>query len=87
MVLSSEFCRYQSNLDLKWKKRRRLRGGLEVTSWDQRAPSSKPDSKEDLPRMWACCTLNLTSLVKGPSTGVVRKFGEGGASSFDALVI
>ncbi|GBM64437.1 hypothetical protein AVEN_96963-1 [Araneus ventricosus] len=41
---------------------------------DWRAPGSKPDSIEDSPYMWACCTLNHTQGAKCPPVGVVRKF-------------
>ncbi|GBO27137.1 hypothetical protein AVEN_88057-1, partial [Araneus ventricosus] len=46
------------------------------------------DSAEDSRCMWVWCTLNLTSWVKRPPTGVVTKFEEGvGASSGVVLVI
>ncbi|GBM04722.1 hypothetical protein AVEN_44853-1 [Araneus ventricosus] len=44
---------------------------------DGRVSGSKSDSTGDLPCMWAWCTQNLTSCVKRPLTGVLRKFGEG----------
>ncbi|GBL89508.1 hypothetical protein AVEN_87845-1 [Araneus ventricosus] len=34
---------------------------------------SRPDSTEDPPCMWACCTLNHAQSVKRPPGGVVRK--------------
>ncbi|GBM80952.1 hypothetical protein AVEN_275448-1 [Araneus ventricosus] len=38
-----------------------------------RVPGLKPDSAEDLPSMWAWCTLNSTSRVNCPLAGLVRK--------------
>ncbi|GBM69915.1 hypothetical protein AVEN_96430-1, partial [Araneus ventricosus] len=59
------------------------RGGQVVMSLpqDRRIPGSKADSTEDSPckRIW--CKLDLTSCVKHPPAGVVRKLGEGSASS------
>ncbi|GBM65392.1 hypothetical protein AVEN_232322-1 [Araneus ventricosus] len=48
-----------------------------VSASSRRVLGSKPDSTEDLPCMWACCTLNHTYGVNRPTAGVVRKFGEG----------
>ncbi|GBM75711.1 hypothetical protein AVEN_36105-1 [Araneus ventricosus] len=45
--------------------RSRLRG--------RRVPGSKPDSTEDPSFMWAWCTLNRTSWLKHPPTGVVSR--------------
>ncbi|GBL80559.1 hypothetical protein AVEN_225252-1 [Araneus ventricosus] len=42
----------------------------------RRVQCSKPDSTEDLPSVWAWCTLNLMSWVKHPPEGAVQKFGE-----------
>ncbi|GBN72886.1 hypothetical protein AVEN_115687-1 [Araneus ventricosus] len=52
-----------------------------------RVPGSEPDLTENPLCIWAWCTLNLTSSVKRPPTGVVRKFGEGIARSGVVLVI
>ncbi|GBN91168.1 hypothetical protein AVEN_3515-1, partial [Araneus ventricosus] len=58
----------------------RGRNGQAVRSrlWSRRSPGSKPDSTEDMPCLWARCTLNL-SWVKFPLAEVVRKFGEAGS--------
>ncbi|GBN71495.1 hypothetical protein AVEN_33692-1 [Araneus ventricosus] len=47
----------------------------------EEVPGSKPDSTEDPPCKQFWGTLNLKSWVKILPAGVVRKFGEGGASS------
>ncbi|GBO25721.1 hypothetical protein AVEN_235790-1 [Araneus ventricosus] len=64
-------------------------GGMAERSqlWGRRVPASKPDSTEDLPYMWACCTLNHTQGLKQPPAAVVWKFGEEGARSVVVLVI
>ncbi|GBO05666.1 hypothetical protein AVEN_224960-1 [Araneus ventricosus] len=64
-------------------------GGIVERSqlWGRRVPRSKPDSTEDLPYMWACCTLNHTQGLKHPPAAVVWKFGEEGARSGVVLVI
>ncbi|GBM67784.1 hypothetical protein AVEN_84506-1, partial [Araneus ventricosus] len=54
---------------------------------DWRTPGSKPDSIEDSPYMWACCTLNHTQGAKHPPIGVVRKFRKVAYSSGVVLFI
>ncbi|GBM17722.1 hypothetical protein AVEN_56039-1 [Araneus ventricosus] len=38
-------------------------------------PDRNPDSTEDQPCMWACCTLNQTQGAKCPFADVARKLG------------
>ncbi|GBN25708.1 hypothetical protein AVEN_21584-1 [Araneus ventricosus] len=41
-------------------------------------PGWKPDSTEDLPCVWTCCTLNCSKrVVKCPPIGVMQKFEVG----------
>ncbi|GBN54685.1 hypothetical protein AVEN_119947-1 [Araneus ventricosus] len=42
---------------------------------DQRVPDSNINSTEDLRCVWARCTSNLMSMVKGPAFGVKRQSG------------
>ncbi|GBO07484.1 hypothetical protein AVEN_83930-1 [Araneus ventricosus] len=58
---------------------------VSVSDW--RTPGSKPDSIEDSPYMWACCTLNHTQGAKHPPIGVVRKFRKVAYSSGVVLFI
>ncbi|GBL66658.1 hypothetical protein AVEN_202084-1 [Araneus ventricosus] len=55
------------------------RGGVVVRSQPRgrRPPGSKPYSTEDLPCMWACCTLKNTYEAKRPVAGVVRHLKRG----------
>ncbi|GBL87949.1 hypothetical protein AVEN_192106-1 [Araneus ventricosus] len=51
--------------------------GLVVRSRRRRALGSKPDSTEDTPCKWACCTQKPISCVKGPRAGAAQKLAEG----------
>ncbi|GBM29059.1 hypothetical protein AVEN_209566-1 [Araneus ventricosus] len=66
-------------MQVQIQRSRRGHSGILVTSrlWGLRVPGSKPDSTEDPPCMWACCTPNHTWGTKRPPAGVMRKFGEG----------
>ncbi|GBN21836.1 hypothetical protein AVEN_99355-1 [Araneus ventricosus] len=59
-------------------------GDLVITSRlrSQRAPGSNLYFTDYLPCLWALCAW-----VENPPSGVVRKFGKGGASSCVVLVI
>ncbi|GBN83177.1 hypothetical protein AVEN_73548-1 [Araneus ventricosus] len=49
---------------------------IDLPSGKVSASGSKPESTEDLPCMWACCTLSYVG-AKRLSADVIRKFGEG----------